>query len=243
MATSLKVYCNSCKSITNHEVLKFEERESFLEEEQIGFYDCWQIIQCLGCEDISFRLFSTNSEAYDYETGKPCEYITLYPNRSDKALEIKPYYNVPSIVKKIFVETIEAYNNGLNILCAAGLRAIIEGICKNENITDGPVEQITKTEGIKVVRSNKLIGKINGLLEKGIITKKQVEILHQPRFLGNEALHDLEAPKTEILRIAIEIIEHMLDSLYEMDDRSEILSRLRKQQLNRKKNSIRKKEN
>lgn len=235
MANSLKVYCNGCKSITNHEVLKFVERKSFMDEVQVDFYDCWQIIKCLGCEEVSFRQISTNSEAYDYETGKQSEYITFYPNRSDKILEIKPYYNVPSIVKEIYDETLGAYNNGLNILCAAGLRAIIEGICRNEKISDGPVEKITEAKGIEIARLKQLIGKINGLLEKGIITKKQVEILHQYRFLGNEALHDLEAPDTKILRIAIEIIEHLLDSLYEIDDRSELLTRLRKQQLNRKK--------
>ena len=108
MTKSLKIYCNSCNRTTNHEILKNEERETHDDEAQVVFYDCWQIIKCLGCESISFRQLSSNSDDYDSETGEHYESIRLYPNRSDKTLPIKPYCDVPTIVRNIYRETLDA---------------------------------------------------------------------------------------------------------------------------------------
>lgn len=220
MDKPIKIYCNSCHGTTNHEIVKHEEREIHDDEAQAVFYDSWDILKCLGCETISFRHLSSDSESYDPETGENYETVRLYPIRSDKSLAIKPYYNVPTIVRNIYRETLDAYNNGLNLLCAGGLRAIIESICSHENIKDGPVEKELKDGTTKIVRSKDLMGKINGLQEKGIITKKQMAILHEHRYLGNDALHSLDAPHKKVLGTAIEIIENVLDLLYEIDQKA-----------------------
>lgn len=219
----MKVYCNSCRRLTNQEVLKSIEIKIDDDDAQITFFDTYEIIKCLGCEEISFRHSSSNSEQYDPETNDYYESVRLYPIRSDKSLPLKPYYNIPTIVRNIYRETIDAYNNELNLLCAAGLRGIIEGICKHENIVDGLVEKTSKDGMIKTVRTKDLMGKINGLLEKGKITKNQAEILHEHRYLGNDALHSLDKPQKPVLKIAIEIIENMLDVLYEIDRKVEQL--------------------
>lgn len=237
MIAQLKIFCNSCNRITNHEIIKKEDREIRDDEVEVIFHDSWQIIKCLGCEDISFRQVSTNSVDYDFETGEHYETVRLYPIRSDKTLPLKPYYNVPTIVRNIYRQTIDAYNNGLNLLCAAGLRAIIESICTYEKISDGPVEKILKAGGTKIVRTKDLMGKINGLQEKGILTKKQATILHEHRYLGNEALHALDTPHISVLSIAIEIIEQTLDILYEIDKKAGELMWRREQKEKQKKKS------
>ncbi len=48
------------------------------------------------------------------------------------------------------------------------------------------------------------------------MTKRHATILHKHRFLGNEALHDLEAPTRDSLTAAIEIVEHTLENVYEL---------------------------
>ena len=64
-------------------------------------------------------------------------------------------------------------------------------------IIDGPKE-ITKKNGTKVVKRFKnLEGKIAGLYEKGFLTKKSSTILHEHRFLGNEAVHELSQPSKD----------------------------------------------
>jgi hypothetical protein len=52
-------------------------------------------------------------------------------------------------------------------------------------------------------------------------------VLHEHRYLGNEALHDLRQPSADELGLAIEIIEHTLEALYEIPDKAEQL-RIRK---------------
>ena len=116
-------------------------------------------------------------------------------------------------------------------LCGAGARALVEGLCKENGVTDGEIEY-KKTDGtITKKRTDNLQGKINGLHEKGKLTKENAEILHEHRFLGNTAIHDLSAPTKEELGLALEIIEHVFDNLYEIPEKALQLKhkRLRKQ--------------
>lgn len=239
----LKVHCAQCKRETNHLVLQSVDCDG---SEVIGHYEGYpetidwsnnyQIVQCQGCEDISFRHVSWFSEARE-QIG-PDEWsdgssAVLYPKRSDKTRPIKDYYNVPTILRRIYRETVECFNNDAFTLCAAGLRAIIEGICADHKITDGPV-QIKKLDGsTQTVRKENLEGKIAGLGERGILTQKNASILHEHRFLGNEAVHELSQPSADELMLATDIVEHILDALYEMPDVAEELQRTRLKRLHK----------
>ncbi len=219
MKTEIIVICVKCKVPTSHIILKSEEDSGSIEGHDIFYYESWEIIQCRGCKTISFRQTSYNSTDINPDNGDPRYHEKLYPIRNENTLPIKPYYNLPNIVRNTYRETMDAFNYGLLLLCNAGLRAIIEAICNHEGILDGPVDLNSKDDR----RSNKLNGRINGLYEKGIITKKQALSLHEHRFLGNEALHDLEVPPIGIVRVAIELIEHVLD-IYEHDGKYAELS-------------------
>lgn len=65
-------------------------------------------------------------------------------------------------------------------------------------------------------REKNLEGQINGLHEKGLLTKIGSETLHAHRFLGNEALHELSRPSARELKLAISIIEQTLEQIYEV---------------------------
>ncbi|NDD14413.1 MAG: hypothetical protein EB072_17655, partial [Betaproteobacteria bacterium] len=47
--------------------------------------------------------------------------------------------------------------------------------------------------------------------------------LHKHRFIGNNAVHDLSRPSDNDLKIAIEIVQHMFESLYEILEKAEAL--------------------
>ena len=237
----LKVHCSQCRRETNHVVLQSVDCTG---SEVIGHYDGhpetidwsnhYQIIQCQGCEDVTFRHVSWFSEAQQqigYDEWDDGTSTWLYPKRSDKIRPIKDYYNVPNTLRRIYRETLECFNNDALTLCAAGLRSIIEGMCADQRIVSGPVES-TKADGTKVTKRRKTLeGKIAGLGEKGILTKGNTTILHEHRFLGNEAVHELNQPSPDELVFAIDIMEHTLDALYEMPDKADELRRIKAKRL------------
>jgi hypothetical protein len=232
----VKVFCSQCKGETNHVVMQSVDCTG---EEEIGYdqdhavtidwSNNYQIIQCQGCDSVTFRHVSWFSEA-EYECGDGTSTL-LYPKRSDKTRPIKDYYNVPTTLRRIYRETLECFNGDSLTLCAAGLRAMIEGICSDQNVSDGPVQVKKKDRTVQTERRNNLEGKIAGLCEKGILTQGNATILHEHRFLGNEAVHELNQPSPDELALAIDIMEHTLDALYEMPDKAEQLRRIKAERM------------
>lgn len=227
-AKPIKVPCNGCKHHTNHCILKEYSRAWHQEDEPDMGIDfaggTWQIIQCLGCEAVTFREAWVTSE-------DPEETVTYYPARSKDALPIKNTFNVPRSLTRIYREAIDAYNGRSFLLSAAGIRALVEGLCAQQKITDGPVV-LTDNNGQplldaagqpKTKRLSNLQGKLEGLAEKGILTPQHVSALHETRLMGNEAVHELQRPDAEALKVAIEIIEHTFETVYEIADKLEAL--------------------
>ena len=228
-----RLVCQSCNNTTKHVVLKSVNVSSSedLDEYYTSYWNTdFEIVQCLGCETISFRKESTNSEDEDYE-GHPFKFISLYPERNKKALPLKNYMNVPYNLQRIYKEAIGCYNNDFLTLCGAGVRALVEGLCKENDVTDGSVE-ITQHDGTTIAKKKtNLQGKINGLHESGKLTKQNAEFLHEHRFLGNEAVHEFSTPSKEDLNLAIEIVENVFDTLYEIPTKG---LKLKRKRLNKK---------
>lgn len=225
----MKTYCATCKGNTNHIVIN-EISDSDGEPEEYWYETTHQIIKCIGCDSISFRRSVMDRYSFDDE-GNPAPYETLYPAAGHDMISMKYYFRIPNRVRTIYQETIKAYNTGSYLLCTAGLRATIEGICTEEGIKDGLVTFIGKDKVTKTVRKKDLQGKIQGLHEKGLLTLKHAEILHEHRLLGNDAIHELSTPSKEELKLAIEIIEHTIDNIYEIDRKAEELKKQKQKRL------------
>jgi hypothetical protein len=194
-----RLFCNTCKRETHH-VLKGEHRRNYDEDE--GHYwerTYYNLLVCAGCDTGSLEIAWTCSGMGDQE-GQVYD-RTYAPPRTTSALAIRRFQQIPEPVKAIYEEVIHAFNSGLRLLCAAGLRALIEGICEDKKI-DG----------------RKLGEKIDGLqayMHVGIVRN-----LHGFRFMGDPALHKLKAPEIGDLRIAIEVSQDLLNYLYDLDYKS-----------------------
>lgn len=230
-----KAFCATCESDTNHEAVQsvdvsgsevFHYGPNENDQASIDWSDRYQVIKCLGCDTFSFRHRNWFSEAQEYYG--PDDYhdgttVRLYPQRGKHVLAAKDFYNVPKNLRGIYKEVITCFNNESPVLCAAGLRASIEGLCAANGVGDGPVE-LKKSDGtVEIKRKNNLEGKISGLHEKGLLTKRNAELLHEHRYIGNDAVHELSRPSDSDLKIAIEIVEHMFESLYEIPEKAEAL--------------------
>ncbi|MDQ8188543.1 DUF4145 domain-containing protein [Pelagicoccus sp. SDUM812002] len=211
----LKVLCVRCEGKTNHTVLQSVIRN--ISENYMNWSGTYEVIQCLGCESISFR-----EEIYFSELAEPWPggsngiEVSLYPKRTEHTRPQKPTYHAPPTVRKIYKEVIDCYNNESYILCAAGLRAMVEGICASKGIKKGKVEITLEDETKQTKTLTNIQGKISGLFEQGYLTKDHSDILHEHRFLGNEAVHELSSPTPEELNIAIDILEHTLEALFNL---------------------------
>jgi hypothetical protein len=235
--TKIEALCRSCEGETNHQILQTEIHSGEFpfrhHSEDIYWWETkYQIIECLGCNLKAFRTENTNSEDHDFN--EVFVNVGLYPEWELDNLKVKNYFAAPGVIQKIYNETIKAYNSNMEILCAAGARSLVEGICKTQKIKKGNITYIDD-EGIsQTKKSDSLSGQINALSEKGILSKKNAEALQEHKFLGNAALHELDIPSKKSLRLSIEILENILDSIYAIPIKVKYLQRERKSNIKSK---------
>jgi hypothetical protein len=204
-----RIYCNYCKQDTNHD-LKGEHTVEFYDDESgYGERLTDRLWICMGCEHGVLQQEYSNSEMMDNEGD---EYSTFhyFPERSQHDLTSKQYTKLKPKLADLYTEAIICYNRKAPILCAAGLRALLEGICQDKRIKGRNLK--TKIDGLKVLLPNKNI----------------IRNLHHFRFMGNKAVHELAAPKPAELALAISVIEDLLNFLYELDYKASRLQELRR---------------
>lgn len=186
-----RIFCNQCKTPTNHVLkgshLKEDEKPSGYWRET--YFLLWV---CAGCDSaVLEERFTDANIGYEYLSD-------FFPNPNLYQLVEKRFAKLPSKLIAIYRETIRAFNNELYILTAAGLRALIEGICSDKQINGRNLEE--------------KINRMNSILPQNIVSN-----LHGFRFMGNDAVHELEIPEIEDLKLALEVSEDLLNFLYELD--------------------------
>lgn len=233
LSPNKRIFCNFCKRKTNH-ICKYNSCDYHLlsnrDRLSVSLYTYGnKLWMCAGCE--SFVLESYDIPEYfdfgerDTEEIDGAELAALveledessnlnvdyFPKRTEHDLITKNYTQLPARLRNIYQELILAFNNETPILCAVGIRALIEGICFDHEIAGRNLEK-----------------KIEGMIS--ILPKNIVSNLHNLRFMGNEAAHELSTPSQQELQLAIEICEDLLNYLYELDYKASYLNQVRNQQ-------------
>lgn len=196
-----KIFCSNCKGLRNQtEVHKIEKRGGDNDGE-FQWIKSHSLIKCDGCDNISFYEVygDTDMTKPTGPYGEPDYYFdrTVFPPYLEDGQSIKELSYLPEKIRIIYSETIEAFKSNSSILTAGGLRAIIEAICNHLKIP-----------------SNNLADRIDGLSKNGHLTIPESKRLHSIRFLGNDALHEIEKPKKEHLYLLLEIVNHLLSNLF-----------------------------
>jgi hypothetical protein len=201
MAKTKKSYCLRCNFKTNHNILSKHSIRS--DNEDYDYAIDYMIVECLGCERVSFREeFVDIESAYPNEHGEwiPDIIVDTYPKKSRALRKLENIHILPKKIKVAYDEAIKAFNADCFILTGVAFRAIIEGICIEEEIPGRNLEK-----------------KINALVRNKLITEKESKRLHSIRFIGNDSVHEMKVPREESLRIVLNIIEHLLNNLYLID--------------------------
>jgi hypothetical protein len=208
-----RIYCNYCKQDTNHDLKGEHTTTSHDDEADFGETLTYGLWICMGCEHGVLEQEYGNSEMVASDGADGFDYyseFSYYPERSEHDFVPKHYTKLKPKLAALYTEAITCYNRKALILCAAGLRALLEGICQDKRIRGRNLK--VKIEGLKVLLPNKNI----------------IRNLHHFRFMGNEAVHELAAPKPTELALAISVIEDLLNFLYELDYKASQLREMRR---------------
>ena len=155
----------------------------------------YRLWECAGCGECLLQRYSAED---DWSSDESELKTDISPERTKFHSQKRQFRKLPSKQNRMYRKTLESFNHGLNVLCAAGIRALLEGICQDKAIEGG---------NLKLRIDNLVV-----LLPQNI-----VESLHAFRFIGNTAIHDLQAPSQQDLRLALEICEDLLNFIYELD--------------------------
>lgn len=229
---SLKSFCERCNGETNHNVYgELAETKHTDDEDADVAFVCWdwKIIRCLGCNETRFRERYYTSEDLRPAGAEPEGTITIYPVPQKR--KPREFASAPEAIRSLYSQTFLALNGSMLHLCAGGLRATLEAVCSDKGIEDGgildDVSFVPKFNKLgQPLRKDNLEGKIWGLAEKGLVTVNDAALLHKHRFLGNDALHDALAPSEESLGHALDVIEHVLEKIYELPGKAAKIKRV-----------------
>jgi len=199
MTKQKKIHCNECKRETNHELLATHDC-CHHEDNRFSEYICYGFWACKGCDTASLEEKYTCSGMHD-ENGE-IYFYQYFPERKNKSLRIaKKFAHINSKLNLVYLEIIKAHEQGLGVISAIGVRALLEGICIEEGIDDDVAYH--------------LIGKIKKLQEKNNIPEGIIEGLNSLKFIGDNAAHRLDSSNNHIITLAIDLLEALLIHLYE----------------------------
>jgi len=231
-----RVYCSKCKQKTIHNIIQ-TYKEGSNTYDDFHWHECYHVVKCAGCENKAFvkqygdedtweyvgneRVWKDIFEVYPEEPIKESETDKIYKFLKAFDMKQKKFSNVPENLYSLYGQIIHAFNMRHTVLCASGLRTLIEGICKHLGIEKGYIYEADGTKKInnktgKEILAKNLAGSIFGLFESGHITFTHALILQKIKIIGNDAIHDIVAPSPGALREVIGIVERIIYDIYEL---------------------------
>lgn len=196
-----RVPCIACSNVTLHTVQgSITENEPAIAVdtgEDLGTFDTdYELVQCDGCESVSFRTFWTTSNEDPEYAAVPDDRARYFPPRLEGRRRLAGV-KLPPNIKLIYEETHASLCAGSAILTGIGMRAIVEGLCRKKGARTGSLEQ-----------------KIDKLVTLAVLSRDAAKALHRLRDLGNLAAHEVKALNSTTLNVAMNVVEQLLTQVY-----------------------------
>jgi hypothetical protein len=204
------IYCNSCQQSTRHVLVAPKEYHHDSPDDNVGWWGEYRLWSCAGCDTCVMEHRYTASYMVSYTAdGENQIYENIYhPKRESSSRPIKHFVNLPEKLNTLYSEVVKSNNEELHLLCAVGLRSLLEGVCADK--------------GIEGTNLEKKIEEMKSFLPESIVKN-----LHEFRFMGNRAVHELEAPNNFELSTALDVIEDILNFFYALDYKASLLGKIR----------------
>lgn len=223
-----KIYCNTCKGETKHDI-KYSHDRSYHEEYEdhgqkfLGYYEETEygFLVCRGCDTATLEEKWRCAGMHDHN-GDDIYSYSYYPKRKNLGeREIKRFHHVDKKLNETYKEIITSFQQGLGIVSAIGVRALLEGICVLEGIDDKKAWGLAK--------------KIDHLKEVASIPDSIIDGLKGIKFVGDDAAHRLNPPDKHSLSLSIDLLESLMTHMYEAKLDLEYKAEMLKKAHNKKK--------
>ena len=200
----IKGWCNSCLSETNHDLLYEKEdhgSEEIGENFSIEWGTLWKLIQCRGCEQVSLKRESWNSETFD-EHGRTAVDSVYFPPRIFRDLppwlKSRPFRRTcPRQIEQLMKELYIALQNGCHAAAAMLTRATFEHLMIHQIGDQGSF--------------GKNLKKFKGA---GFVGEKQADVVSSMLEVGHASIHRSFIPQKEDIVTLVDILEGALKVVY-----------------------------
>jgi hypothetical protein len=187
-----RVYCNTCRNTTRHELLK-QSTHSFSDEEAgFSWRNTFDMFECCGCSDVVLRRTHVFSE-------DPEITITFFPPKSSRFAPNWVFY-LPPKQRQLLEEVYKSLDSQGQALPMMGVRALLDLVAAD-----------------KVGDIGGFSDKIKRLVEKGLISPNNAEVLSAVLDIGHAAAHRGHFAEDHDLHAVMDIIENLLQSVYVFD--------------------------
>jgi len=202
-----KAHCNECLGERNHEILYAKEKYFGGDEQGPDFFTKHELLKCLGCERIVYRVSEWNDMERDADNNYIVSYQYYPPAISRAYPQWLSYLHHLGYVEKDGAEYIYIYHI---------LKEIYIGL-QNDSIR-------LATLGIRALLENIMVHKVgdNGSFKKnldefekqGYISHSQNTILNFVLEIGHATMHRAHSPSKADLTTCIDITENLIATIF-----------------------------
>lgn len=218
-----EVKCLKCSNWTTHTTRGTFNRR--IHDREDGFWGNTHhdLLECDGCHSGTYRSIYTNSEMQEEEYEAVVEFHPPRPSStSDRAPKKFERFEQKHRLWSAYIQTLSVANAELPTMAAAGIRLLVEGVCKEVMPDPKPLP------GEKPKKGPNLFQRIEALLAQGFIGKKQAETLHHIRESGNDSLHEAADPDMDEIGSGIAVMEHLLAQAFDQPHHIKVIADARK---------------
>lgn len=196
--------CGECIRKTNHVIRAFFQTHWSTPDLSGGMM--FAIVQCQGCENVSFRIERGCEDDYEIgDDGTREDYVEVecWPRVFLDRRPLTGTEVLPELVHRLYEEVYGALRENLDVLATVGLRGIVERTC---------VELGAKGRGLEQ--------KLASAVKMGKLLPEDVKSLEPIRLFGNSAAHEIDAPDRRDLVKALGVVENFVERVFIVPDRA-----------------------
>jgi hypothetical protein len=195
-----RLQCLRCDGRTLHRVLTAVHEHGEHSAGDVRWWSQYEIVQCQGCESVSFRQDSQNTESYSISDSDQMvldHHEELFPHRLGGRKELPDLQYLPAAIQTVYRETHAAHASQLRLLAGIGIRALVEAVCKEKGTAGRTLED-----------------RVGNLVTAGLLTPAGAQILQGTKLFGAKNTHEQQPLAMDLLSAAMEVVEHLLRSVY-----------------------------